>query len=152
MGNMQIYLRAKDKLFINGAVISVDRKVSIELLNDATFLLENHVMQKEEATTPLKQLYFTAQMMLIDPANSQQPKALFREMAEQTLKLLTSRELLEAIKQADVLVATDKPFAALKILRDGFAEEAIVMTSDSPVPMDPVPAVPESELEVSVNG
>ena len=57
MGNIHLYLRANERIFINGAVFKVDRKVSIELLNDTTFLLENHILQKEDATTPLKQLY-----------------------------------------------------------------------------------------------
>ena len=42
---MNITLRAGERFFINGAVIRIDRKASIELLNDVTFLLENHVMQ-----------------------------------------------------------------------------------------------------------
>ena len=50
---MNITLRAGEKLYINGAVIRVDRKATIELLNDVTFLLENHVMQADQATTPL---------------------------------------------------------------------------------------------------
>lgn len=64
---MNISLRRRERLFINGAVIRVDRKVNIELLNDVTFLLENHVMQADAATTPLKQLYFAIQMMLMSP-------------------------------------------------------------------------------------
>ncbi len=44
---MNITLRAGERFFINGAVIRIDRKASIELLNDVTFLLENHVMQAE---------------------------------------------------------------------------------------------------------
>jgi flagellar protein FlaF len=39
-------------------VLRADRKVSIEILNDATFLLEAHVMKVEDASTPLRQLYF----------------------------------------------------------------------------------------------
>ncbi len=64
---MNISLRRGERLFINGAVIRVDRKVNIALLNDVTFLLENHVMQADAATTPLKQLYFTVQTMLMSP-------------------------------------------------------------------------------------
>jgi flagellar protein FlbT len=64
---MNISLRRRERIFINGAVIRVDRKVNLELLNDVTFLLENHVMQPEDATTPLKQLYFAIQTMLISP-------------------------------------------------------------------------------------
>lgn len=64
---MNISLRRGERLFLNGAVIRVDRKVNIELLNDVTFLLENHVMQPDAATTPLKQLYFAIQNMLMSP-------------------------------------------------------------------------------------
>ena len=46
---MNITLRAGERFFINGAVIRIDRKASIELLNEVTFLLENHVIQAEEA-------------------------------------------------------------------------------------------------------
>jgi flagellar protein FlbT len=42
----------------------LDRKATIELLNDAAFLLETPVIQASEATTPLRQLYFVVQMML----------------------------------------------------------------------------------------
>jgi flagellar protein FlbT len=55
---MHISLRAGEKIYINGAVLRADRKVSIEILNDATFLLEAHVMKVEDASTPLRQLYF----------------------------------------------------------------------------------------------
>ena len=44
---MNITLRAGERFFINGAVIRIDRKASIELLNEVTFLLENHVMQAD---------------------------------------------------------------------------------------------------------
>ena len=68
--SMHLTLRAGERLFLNGAVLRTDRKVSLELLNDATFLLENHVLQVEDTTTPLRQLYFAAQAMLMDPQNA----------------------------------------------------------------------------------
>jgi flagellar protein FlbT len=65
--SLRISLKAGERIFINGAVLRVDRKVALEFLNDVTFLLENHVLQPEQATTPLRQLYFIVQMMLINP-------------------------------------------------------------------------------------
>ena len=54
-----------------------DRKVSLEFLNDVTFLLESHVIQVEDTTTPLRQLYFIAQTMLMEPdERSGDPQAL----------------------------------------------------------------------------
>ena len=67
---MFIHLKRGGKLYVNGAVLRVDRRTSLEFLNDVSFLLENHVMQAEDARTPLRQLYFIVQSMLIDPANA----------------------------------------------------------------------------------
>jgi len=137
VGNMQIYLRAKDKVFINGAVIKADRKVSLELLNDATFLLENHVLQKEDATTPFKQLYFIVQMMLMDPSSVEQTKVIFKDMVAGLLESLTNRSLIEGVKDIDVSVSSGKAFPALKLIRELYPiEEAILNTEASGVLSD----------------
>ena len=83
---MHISLRAGEKFYINGAVLRVDRKVSIELLNDATFLLEAHVMHVGDVTTPLRQLYFIVQIMLMNPADTPAAREMFAEA------LATNRE------------------------------------------------------------
>ena len=67
---MRISLRAGERVYINGAVLRASRKTTFELLNDATFLLEGHVIQPENATTPLKQLYFALQTLLIEPSSA----------------------------------------------------------------------------------
>ena len=67
---MRISLRAGERIYINGAVLRAERKLTFELLNNASFLLENHIIQAEEATTPLRQLYFALQTLLIEPASA----------------------------------------------------------------------------------
>ena len=62
---LKISLKANEKIYINGAVVRVDRKTTVELLNETQFLLESHVLQPEQASTPLRQLYFILQIMLI---------------------------------------------------------------------------------------
>ncbi|TIP15060.1 MAG: flagellar biosynthesis repressor FlbT, partial [Mesorhizobium sp.] len=42
---LKISLKPNEKIYINGAVVRVDRKVTIELMNDVQFLLESHVIQ-----------------------------------------------------------------------------------------------------------
>ena len=79
---MRLSLRAGERVYVNGAVLRVDRKVSLELLNDATFLLETHVLQAEAATTPLRQLYFAAQTMLITPAQAGPARSLYARIEE----------------------------------------------------------------------
>ena len=136
MGIMRLYLRANEKIFINGAVLRVDRKVSIELLNDATFLLENHVLQKEDANTPMKQLYFVVQMLLMEPGSPNEPKSLFRQMIANLLETVQHPELLAGIKQVDVEVSTDKTFAALKTIRSLFPIEEVILVDLPKAPAD----------------
>lgn len=127
MGNIRLYLKAKEKIFINGAVLQVDRKVAFELLNDATFLLENHVMQKEDANTPLKQLYFVVQLMLMHPNNAEQSKVLFKKMVSNLMDSLETKELIDGVTNADTEISSGKEFAALKTIRSLFPVEEQVM-------------------------
>ena len=131
MGNIRLYLRANERIFINGAVFRVDRKVSIELLNDTTFLLENHIMQKENADTPLKQLYFVVQLLLMDPVNTEPSKKVFRNLVSDILDTLENQELIEGVKEVDVEVSTGKVFSALKMIRKLFPLEQLIL---NPVP------------------
>lgn len=124
---MHISLRSGERLFLNGAVLRVDRKVTLELLNDATFLLENHVMQVEDTTTPLRQLYFAAQAILMDPQNAKSSRALFEAMAADLKRCLTTPSLVDGLGEVCTLMNQERTFQALKALRGLFEEEAAVL-------------------------
>ena len=94
---MKIHLKRNQKLFINGAVIRLDRRGSIELMNDAQFLMENHILQQEDAKTPLQQVYFIVQTMLMDPANSHLTKYLLDSYSDVLLRFDFSKEYNELI-------------------------------------------------------
>src|SRR5258708_38263036 len=100
---MNITLRARERLFLNGAVIRVDRKTTIELMNDASFLLENHVMQADAATTPLRQIYFAVQVMLIDPVSAASTVGLARKLIECALETFRSPEIQAGLKAVAAL-------------------------------------------------
>lgn len=124
---MNISLRADEKLYINGAVIRVDRKVTIELLNDVTFLLENHVMQANEATTPLKQIYFVIQIMLMDPSATPGAMTLSRKLIDAALTAFDTSEILAGLKTVDEMIKRSRNFDAMKTLRALFPlEQAVV--------------------------
>ncbi|WP_232630653.1 flagellar biosynthesis repressor FlbT [Methylobacterium sp. Leaf118] len=141
---MHLNLRAGERVYINGAVVRADRKVSLELMNDATFLLEGHVLQVEEATTPLRQLYFAAQTMLIEPAQAGPARALYGGLEEGILAVTTEPAILAGLRAAQALVAAGRPFEALKIIRGLFPVEAALIDGAVPAPAPaeaPVPAV-----------
>lgn len=130
---LKITLKGGERIYINGAVLKMDRKVGIELLNDATFLLEQHILQPEAATTPLRQLYFMVQMMLIDP--SLHAKA--RDMATETIAALHETTRNEDVRNGlhDVtrLLSLDRTLEALKRIRALYPTEAACMKSENDV-------------------
>jgi flagellar biosynthesis repressor protein FlbT len=120
---MNISLRRGERIYINGAVFRVDRKVCIELLNDVTFLLENHVMQAVDATTPLKQLYFAVQLMLISPNDIDAALYLSRDLLATCTKTICDPVVAEGLASVARLVESKRYFEALKIIRGLFPLE-----------------------------
>lgn len=120
---MNITLRAGERLYINGAVIRVDRKATIELLNDVTFLLENHVMQADQATTPLRQIYFAVQVMLMDPGATPAATTLSRRLIEAALQAFESSTILAGLRTISGQIDRGRNFEALKALRALFPLE-----------------------------
>ena len=120
---MNITLRAGERLYINGAVIRVDRKATIELLNDVTFLLENHVMQADQATTPLRQIYFAVQVMLMDPGATAAATALSQRLIDSALKVFENPALLAGLRTISGQIDRSRNFEALKALRALFPLE-----------------------------
>jgi flagellar protein FlbT len=131
---LRISLKSGERIFVNGAVLRVDRKVAVEFLNDVTFLLENHVLQPEQATTPLRQLYFIAQMALINPEGAEQSIAMFRKSVIMLLSCFKNEEVLAELKRIDALVTQDRVFEALKAIRGLYPLEDRILNSQEMAP------------------
>ena len=128
---LRISLKAGERIFINGAVLRVDRKVAIEFLNDLTFLLENHVLQPEDATTPLRQLYFICQMILINPEGAEQSTAMFKKSITMLLSVFENQEIVAELKRVDGMVSSGRAFDALKAIRALYPiEDRILNTAE----------------------
>ena len=124
---MRISLRAGEKFYINGAVLRVDRKVSFELLNDATFLLEAHVMNVGDVTTPLRQLYFIVQIMLMNPADTPAAAEMFDKALENSRRIFLDPRILAGLQTVEQLVTENRKFDALKTIRTLLPIEAEVL-------------------------
>jgi flagellar protein FlbT len=125
---MQVSLRAGSRIYINGAVIRVDRKVTLELLNDVVFLLESHVLQADQTTTPLRQLYFVLQTILMDPGNAATSLYLYNAVFETTLRSFTNEVVVSGLKAVAELVAEERIFDALRTIRGLFETEDKILT------------------------
>lgn len=124
----KITLKPGEKIYVNGAVIRTDRKVSLEFLNDVQFLLENHVMQPEAATTPLRQLYFIVQIVLMSPQEAGDARAMFRNSLPRLIASFESDSIKADLKQIDRLVNEGQVYEAMRLLRTLFAREDAILS------------------------
>lgn len=143
---LKISLKPNEKIYINGAVVKVDRKVSIEFLNDVQFLLENHVLQADQASTPLKQLYFVTQVILMSPGNAGEALAMFRRSLPLLLASFEDPQILAGLKNVDRLVGEGHVYDALKAIRALYPLEAGILTANRQ------PARMEAPLEPLAEG
>jgi flagellar protein FlbT len=126
---MCISLRSGEKIYVNGAVLRVDRKVTLELINDVTFLLESQVMQVEDATTPMRQLYFVVQLMLMSPGDLEQAKSVFGHQRCALYAAADNAELLSGLDSVETLVEAKRYYEALRKIRSLFEIEQSILTS-----------------------
>ena len=134
---MKVSLRAGELIYVNGAVLRVDRKVAIELVNDVMFLLEGQVMQATEATTALRQLYFIVQLMLMNPTDHQDAGALYGQHHAALKAVCENQEMLEGLAAIDDLVGANRYYEALKRIRALFpVEQAILSGTASNLPFE----------------
>ncbi len=131
---LKLSLKPNEKIYINGAVIRVDRKVTIELLNDVQFLLEGHVLQPEDATTPLRQLYFIVQVMLINPQSAAEARDMFRRSLPLMLASFDDEHICTTLKNVDRMVGEGHVYEALKAIRSLYPLERLALDGEDDLP------------------
>jgi flagellar protein FlbT len=143
---LRIFLKPGERIYVNGAVIRVDRKVSLEFLNNVTFLLESHVMQADQTTTPLRQFYFIVQMMLIAPQEREITLPLLQAQAKALIKTFENRDILASLAEAQSLVEQSRFFEALKVIRGLFKLEQEILSEGA---VGSAPVVTQADREVA---
>ncbi|MCG7504690.1 flagellar biosynthesis repressor FlbT [Mesorhizobium retamae] len=127
---LKLSLKPGERIYLNGAVIRVDRKVTLELLNDVQFLLEGHVLQAEDASTPLRQLYFVAQIMLINPQGAEEAREMFRHSLPLLLASFQNERIRSTLKEVDRMVSEGHVYEALKAIRSLYPLEKRAFETD----------------------
>ncbi|PZN56949.1 MAG: flagellar biosynthesis repressor FlbT [Proteobacteria bacterium] len=130
MNTLKLSLKPNEKIYVNGAVIRVDRKVTLELLNDVQFLLEGHVLQAEDASTPLRQLYFIVQVMLMNPQGAADARDMFRRSLPLLLANFADEQIRNSLKHVDRLVSEGRVYEALKAIRSLYPLERIALDAE----------------------
>ena len=129
--SIRLSLKSGQQIYINGAVLKADRKVTLELLNKAAFLLPQHIVSADQAQTPLRQLYFLIQTALIDPALAATMEPMIAERLDGLAGACAHQAIADGLARVKVCVAHKNPFEALKVLRGLFPLEALALVARS---------------------
>jgi len=87
----------------------------------------NHVIQASEATTPLRQVYFVVQVMLMDPAAARSATELLHQLIDKALCAFETPEIKAGLNAIAGSVARSRHFEAMKSLRSLYPLEQLEM-------------------------
>jgi flagellar biosynthesis repressor protein FlbT len=85
-------------------------------------------MQVTDATTPLRQLYFVVQLMLMSPHDIEEAKAVYRQQHAGLLAVAENAEILDGLEQIYNLVESKRYYEALRKVRALFEVEQLILT------------------------
>ncbi|CAN0586173.1 unnamed protein product [Ectocarpus sp. 12 AP-2014] len=119
MAGLVLKLGPKERILINGAVIeNGDRRSRLQILTpDARILRLRDAIHPEEATTPVRRVCYSAQLLLsgdADPAEARLP--LLRRI-EELSQVFTDTDSRAALAEATDALIEDRHYRCLKALR-----------------------------------
>lgn len=113
----RVTLRPGERIFINGAVLRSDGRASLEILNDVPYLIEHEIMHAQQTVTPLRQLYYILQTMVMEPSGTELARGVYDETMRLLSETFSNPAVLAGLETIGGQVAQGAPFAALKTLR-----------------------------------
>lgn len=116
---LKVRIPAGEKIVVNGAVISNvdDKAMHIQLENEAQFMRGRDILRPEEATSPLLEAYYHAQLMYIEMETREEHRLLFTDAAKRAFLAATDDAARSAIFEAVGDVGEGRYFAALTKIR-----------------------------------
>lgn len=92
---LKISLKPGERFVINGAIVqNGDRRTNLVLHNKVSILREKDILLPENATTPVRRIYFAVMMMYLDQTEE-------REYHQEFVRRMA--EFMNAIRSEDVL-------------------------------------------------
>lgn len=116
---LKIRLRPNERMIVNGCVVTNgDRRNTITVSSFGQVIRSNDILQADEATTPLRRLYFCIQTMLIDANKAEEYMTSVNKLSVSIYHLLESED-----ERADLMEAMNHLhrrdfYKALRTLRN----------------------------------
>ncbi len=90
---LKLTLKPSEKFVINGAVVqNSDRRTTLVIQNRASLLREKDIMLPEDATTPMRRIYFAIMMLYLDDGAIKQHQDSFLELMSSFMNAISNAE------------------------------------------------------------
>ncbi len=124
---LKLTLKPGERMIIGGAVVANgNSKAELFIENNVPLLREKDIMGEADADTIAKQIYFTIQLMYIDPENLINHHNTYWNLVQQTIKAApTTVELIDQISEK---IVSSKYYQALKLGRQLIDYEKEIMS------------------------
>ncbi len=136
MTGLVIKLKPNEKVLVNGVILqNGDRAASIRVRsNNVSILRARDAIQKEEANTPLKRIYYVAQLAM---AGEAEPPAAANEIQQgiEPLMPIFAGDALSELNRAYLAAKEEKFFVVMRAVKKLFPLE------DALLKRDPAPAL-----------
>lgn len=113
----RVTLRPGERIFINGAVIRSDGRASFDILNDVPFLREHEIMHAQQTVTPLRQLYYILQTMVMEPNGVELARSVYQDTMRFLPMAFGNSAVLAGLDTIREQVAAGAPIEALRTLQ-----------------------------------
>ena len=119
---LKLTLKPGERMIIGGAVVTNGAgKTDLFVENNVPLLREKDIMGEKEADTIAKQIYFTVQLMYIDPENLASHHNAYWHLVQQTIEAApTTVALIDEISEK---IVANHHYQALKLTRKLIALE-----------------------------
>lgn len=113
---LKITLKPRERMMIGGAVVqNGDSKTEFFVENEVPLLREKDILGDQEADTPAKKIYFTIQLMYIDPENLVNHHNTYWKLVQEVVKAAPST--LGIIDRISEQLLASRYYQALKLTR-----------------------------------
>lgn len=129
MTGLVIKLKPNEKVLVNGVILqNGDRAANIRVRSkDVSILRARDAIQKEEANTPLKRIYYVAQLAMAGEAEARSATKEVLQGIDPLKSIFAGKEALEELNRAAAAAEEQKFFVVMRAVRKLFPlEEALL--------------------------
>ena len=131
---LRLNLKPYEQIMINGAVITnLRRRAFLAIHNNARIIPGKFVLQQERASTPVRRIYFAAQMMYIfaeDPVECANWEQEFKKRLAEVVAIVSTVQVRDALAEAERLFDQRQFYQTLRMLQPviEYEEQLLRMT------------------------